>query len=70
MSDAPLGNGSRSSKWFKSTFSASTNCVTVRIGEDVSVRDSKDLSEHHLVFTHDEWRAFIAGVKAGEFDLS
>lgn len=22
-----------------------------------------------LNFTHDEWRAFIAGVKAGEFDI-
>lgn len=32
------------------------------------VRDSKDPDGPRLTFTPGEWRAFIAGVKAGEFD--
>jgi Domain of unknown function (DUF397) len=36
----------------------------------VAVRDSKDPDGPRLVVTPDEWRAFAAGVKAGEFDLS
>lgn len=46
-------------------------CVKVkRTGRDVQVQDSK-LAEDSptLSFTHDEWRAFIDGVKKGEFDL-
>jgi hypothetical protein len=34
------------------------------------VRDSKDPERRtSLVFTRDEWTAFVAGVKNGEFDL-
>jgi hypothetical protein len=36
---------------------------------DILVRDSKDQSITPMRFTADEWQAFIAGVKAGEFDL-
>ncbi|MEV6844350.1 DUF397 domain-containing protein [Actinoplanes sp. NPDC051411] len=32
------------------------------------VRDSKDLTRAPLVYTLDEWRAFVGGVKDGEFD--
>jgi hypothetical protein len=35
----------------------------------VAVRDSKDHSGPVLVFTASEWRAFVAGVKDGQFDL-
>jgi hypothetical protein len=34
----------------------------------VAVRDSKDPGRQPLVFTLEEWAAFTAGVKAGEFD--
>lgn len=34
----------------------------------VALRDSKDPEGPVLVFTLDEWRAFAAGVRAGEFD--
>lgn len=45
------------------------NCVEVAAGADaVAVRDSKDLDGPVLSFTRDEWSAFLAGVKAGEFD--
>jgi hypothetical protein len=35
----------------------------------VAVRDSKDREGPALVFTPDEWRAFLNGVRAAEFDL-
>ncbi|MGD9526261.1 DUF397 domain-containing protein [Pseudonocardia sp.] len=46
-------------------------CVAVaRTGGDrVSVRHSRDESLV-LEFTTAEWNAFLAGVRAGEFDLS
>ena len=58
--------------WIKSSFSgASGDCVEVAVGEFVYVRDSKSFPGGTiLVFTHDEFKAFTEGVKAGEFDLS
>lgn len=35
----------------------------------VAVRDAKDRT-HELIFTAEEWAAFVAGVKNGEFDPS
>ncbi len=44
-------------------------CVEVAIGANtVTVRDSKAGGELELAFSPAEWTAFIAGVKAGEFD--
>ena len=44
-------------------------CVQVaRKAEGVAVRDSKDPSKQTLFFTHDEWDAFVKGVKSGEFE--
>jgi len=45
-------------------------CVEVAIADEgIRVRDSKDRAAGTLKFTPDEWRAFVAGVKGGEFDL-
>lgn len=45
-------------------------CVTVAHKEGViAVRDSKDSSKMTLNFNKDEWQAFVAGVKSGEFDF-
>jgi len=58
--------------WRRSTFCASSECVEIAIGvRGVSVRDSKQAgtSDVSLQYTVDEWRAFVLGVKAGEFDL-
>nr|WP_062340527.1 DUF397 domain-containing protein [Herbidospora sakaeratensis] len=56
--------------WKKSTLSNAGNCVEVaRLDEgQVGVRDSKDRNGTALVFTQNEWQAFIGGVKRGEFD--
>jgi hypothetical protein len=57
--------------WVKSSFSQdSSTCVEVANLPDGgrAVRDSKDTSGPVLRFTGSEWRAFIAGVKSGEFD--
>lgn len=56
--------------WRKSSASGADQCcVWVEITPDaVLVREDYSRSAV-LEFTHDEWRAFIAGVKAGEFDI-
>jgi len=57
--------------WCKSTYSGGNggNCVEVasNLPGIVAVRDSKDPDGPALVFTADEWRAFISGARAGEF---
>ncbi len=59
--------------WRKSSYSGGNggNCVEVALLPDDSraVRDSKDPGGPVLAFTPDEWRAFTAAIKAGEFDL-
>lgn len=45
-------------------------CVLVAKKSDlVAVRDSKDPGKTTLVFTKEEWDAFVKDAKAGEFDL-
>ena len=57
--------------WIKSSLSFSNgNCVEVASlphGE-IGVRNSRDAQGAVLVFTPDEWHAFIGGVRNGEFD--
>lgn len=46
--------------------------VDITVTDHVVVRDRKQatyLVRPTLVFTREEWSAFIAGVKNGEFDL-
>jgi hypothetical protein len=63
-------NGAR---WRKASLSDNNggNCVEIALNLPgiSAVRDSKDREGPVLVFTPDEWRAFAAGVKGGEFDL-
>jgi hypothetical protein len=56
--------------WQKSTYSTVNGCVEVAFLDGlVAVRDSKDRQAQTLRFTPGEWRAFIDGVRDGEFDL-
>ncbi len=54
-----------------SSFCPRNGCVEVAVLADgqVALRDTKDRSRPPHRFTRDEWSAFIAGVKNGEFDL-
>ena len=54
----------------KSTFS-STQCLEVAVSSEhiVYVRNSRLSDRESIEFDADEWRAFILGVKAGEFDI-
>ena len=59
--------------WRKSTRSGpySDNCVEVAfVGGAVALRDSKDRDGAILLFTPEEWLAFVGGTKDGEFDLA
>ncbi|OZM73333.1 DUF397 domain-containing protein [Amycolatopsis antarctica] len=58
--------------WQKS-FASEPNggsCVEVNLGSDrVGVRDTKLEDSPVFVFDASEWSAFLAAVKAGQFDL-
>jgi hypothetical protein len=58
--------------WRKSSYSDSGGaCVETAVLPDrrVAMRHSKQPGEAILLYTPAEWRAFVAGAKAGEFDL-
>jgi hypothetical protein len=57
--------------WITSRACNNSACVQVAHlpGGMVAVRDSKDTARAAHVFDSAEWAAFVAGVKAGEFDL-
>ena len=54
---------------YKKTRYSGNSCVEVALlpGGRVGVKNSKNNKAPH-VYTADEWRAFVAGVKDGEFD--
>ncbi len=57
-------------EWRKSSASGDGGCFVVHIGaERLHVRDTKNRPGAFLTFTHQEWQAFLAGVRLGEFDL-
>ena len=61
-------------EWRKSSWSGGNagDCVEVarNLPGAVAVRDSKDPDGPKLTFAPDEWVAFTAGIKTGEFDLA
>jgi hypothetical protein len=59
-------------EWRKSTRSGpySDACVEVAFVDGaVAMRDSKNPTGPALIFTVEEWDAFVLGAKDGEFDL-
>ncbi|WP_405104824.1 DUF397 domain-containing protein [Micromonospora sp. NBC_01405] len=60
--------------WRTSTRSQTSNCVEVAplsVGPAaVALRDSKDRGGPALLFDRAGWRGFIAGTRAGQFDLT
>ncbi|MGW3468787.1 DUF397 domain-containing protein [Saccharopolyspora sp. NPDC000995] len=57
--------------WRKSSRSAQvTDCVEVgRFGDGAAVRDSKQRTAGYFTISGDQWRSFVAGVRAGRFDF-
>jgi hypothetical protein len=57
--------------WRKSEYCNSSSCVEAAVLEDrVLLRDSKVRNGLTVEFSHSEWRAFLNGVRDGEFDLA
>jgi hypothetical protein len=58
-------------QWKKSEASGSENCVEVAFGDDaVFVRNSRAAANGlALAFTTNEWKAFLVGARAGEFEV-
>jgi hypothetical protein len=58
-------------RFVRSSFQKVSGGVRVRRRRRmIQVRDGKRLSRHTHNFFPEEWRAFLDGVKAGEFDIS
>lgn len=59
-------------EWRKSSRSGGNGAQCVEVAANlpgvVAVRDSKNPDGPKLIFTPGEWRAFIGGIKDGEFD--
>lgn len=66
--DAVTGAGA---SWRTSSYCSVGSCVEVGWQPDgtVALRDTKDRARPPHVYTAREWADFVAGVKAGEFDL-
>ncbi|MEV1286955.1 DUF397 domain-containing protein [Micromonospora sp. NPDC049679] len=55
--------------WRRSRRCDSNTCVEVAsAGAAVAMRDGKDPDGVILVFSRDDWAAFVAGLRAGDFD--
>ncbi|MFD8917316.1 DUF397 domain-containing protein [Streptomyces sp. NPDC059569] len=57
-------------EWVKSSYSGNNgNCVEVAVpfGGGRAVRDSKNPGGPALLFSADEWQAFVRGAADGEF---
>jgi Domain of unknown function (DUF397) len=65
----PMAASQRGRAWRKSSRSGDTGCVEMAVVDDrVHVRDSKDLDGSMLILDVSTWRAFVAGIKAGDFN--
>jgi Domain of unknown function (DUF397) len=73
-SEVPVSTGrarlsASPAEWRKSPHSGEAACVEVAFIEGkVAVRDSKHRGGPMLLFTADEWEAFLGAVRDGEFD--
>jgi hypothetical protein len=57
-------------RWVTSSFCADSGCVQAARTPDghIAVRNSRHPDGASLEFTQAEWRAFVTGCRAGEFD--
>lgn len=52
-----------------SSFCESNGCVEVERGEQVVIVRNSTRPDVQVTFTIDEWRVFLQGVKADEFEI-
>jgi Domain of unknown function (DUF397) len=67
-----IDKSTTTSEWRKSSYSlgSDSTCVEVSVrATGVAVRDSKDPSGPVLLFSEQEWRVFLLGVRSNEFDV-
>jgi hypothetical protein len=61
-------------RWQKSSYSSGNGGQCVEVARNlpgvVAMRDSKDPAGPALVFTPEQWRAFLSDARDGEFDLA
>jgi hypothetical protein len=66
-------DGLERADWRTSTYSGSNGGGCVEVARNlpgiVAVRDSKDRAGPVLAFAPDDWAAFTAGLREGQFDL-
>jgi Domain of unknown function (DUF397) len=66
-------SGSDDLRWRKSTFSGANGGGCIEVADHngmIMVRDTKNHGRGPVHrYTADQWRAFIAGVRNGQFDL-
>ncbi len=56
-------------QWRRSSRCESGSCVEVaHIDGTIAIRDSKNAAGAVLIFSPEEWTAFVASVRNGEFD--
>ncbi|MEV4637857.1 DUF397 domain-containing protein [Actinoplanes sp. NPDC049548] len=56
--------------WRKSSRCSTNACVEVaEVGDEIWLRDSKNLAAAPLRFTRAEWAAFLEGAGAGDFSF-
>ena len=66
----PLYAARSATAWIRSGRCANSACVEVSATPDeVVVRNSTNPEGARVAFTHDEWIAFIGGVRDGDFDF-
>jgi hypothetical protein len=69
--DCTVQEDDMSLDWRKSEYCGTNACVEVAVNEgSFLVRDSKNPDGPRLTFDQSEWIAFVAGVRAGNFDYS
>ena len=65
-----MGESQTTVAWRRSRRCEAGSCVEVApIDGAFAVRDSKDQDGPKLLFTRAEWTTFIAGIRAGDFEL-
>jgi hypothetical protein len=70
LDGAQWRRSNRSATGSESSATGSENCVEVAfVGGAIVVREAGNPAGPVLLFTPDEWDAFVAGAKDGEFDL-